>query len=109
MKFKIPILDLMLLPKNSVPFEGLYSSNKCVFSVYMIRIFVKCTHVCAAQKADYLYQIINKTWYPFLNGIAKPRTDIKIKVAAFTVSEKSSNTQKLLTYLCDRTIGYLYL
>ena len=27
-KFKIPILDLMLLPKNSVPFEGLYSSNK---------------------------------------------------------------------------------
>ena len=24
-KFKIPILDLMLLPKNSVPFEGLYS------------------------------------------------------------------------------------
>ena len=27
-KFKIPILDLMLLPKNSVPFEGLYSSNE---------------------------------------------------------------------------------
>ena len=26
-KFKIPILDLMLLPKNSVPFEGLYSSS----------------------------------------------------------------------------------
>ena len=26
-KFKIPILDLMLLPKNSVPFEKLYSSN----------------------------------------------------------------------------------
>ena len=26
-KFKIPILDLMLLPKNSVPFEGLYSSK----------------------------------------------------------------------------------
>ena len=26
-EFKIPILDLMLLPKNSVPVEGLYSSN----------------------------------------------------------------------------------
>ena len=26
-KFKIPILDLKLLPKNSVPFEGLYSSR----------------------------------------------------------------------------------
>ena len=26
-KFKIPILD-MLLPKNSVPFEGLYSSSE---------------------------------------------------------------------------------
>ena len=27
-KFKIPILDLMLLPKNSVPFEGIYYNNK---------------------------------------------------------------------------------
>ena len=26
-KFKIPILELMLLPKNSVPFEGLYYSS----------------------------------------------------------------------------------
>ena len=26
-KNKIHILDLMLLPKNSVPFEGLYYSN----------------------------------------------------------------------------------
>ena len=25
--------------------------NKCEFSVYTIRIFKKCTHVCAAQKA----------------------------------------------------------
>ena len=28
-KFKIPILDLMRLPKNCVPFEGLYSSSIC--------------------------------------------------------------------------------
>ena len=27
-KFKIPILDLMLLPKSSIPFEGLYSSSR---------------------------------------------------------------------------------
>ena len=25
--------------------------NKCEFSVYTVRIFMKCTHVCAAQKA----------------------------------------------------------
>ena len=29
-KFNIPILDLMLLPKNSVIFEGLYSTNTAV-------------------------------------------------------------------------------
>ena len=29
-KFKIPILDLMLLPKNSVLFEGLYSNSQCI-------------------------------------------------------------------------------
>ena len=28
-KYRIPILDLVLLPKNSVPFEGLYSSSFC--------------------------------------------------------------------------------
>ena len=25
--------------------------TKCEFSVYTVRIFMKCTHVCAAQKA----------------------------------------------------------
>ena len=30
-KFKISTLDLMLLPKNSFPFEGLYYSNKHFF------------------------------------------------------------------------------
>ena len=40
-----------------------------------------------------LYQIINKPNFPFLaDGIAEPRPDMNIKVAAFTVSEKSSNT-----------------
>ena len=37
------------------------------------RIFIKSTHVCAGE-------------------IAKQRPDMNIKVAAFTVSEKSNNT-----------------
>ena len=28
-----------------------YSVNKCEFSVLSVRIFMKCTHVCAVQKA----------------------------------------------------------
>ena len=43
-KFKIPILDLMLLSKNSVPFDGLYSSNAGVDQGYLERGF-KCTKV----------------------------------------------------------------
>ena len=39
-----------------------------------------------------LYQIIIKPDFPFLaDEIAEPRPDMNIKVAAFTVSEKSSN------------------
>ena len=40
-----------------------------------------------------LHQIINRTCFPCLaNKIAKPRPDMNIKDAAFTVSEKSINT-----------------
>ena len=40
-----------------------------------------------------LYQIINKPDFPSLaDEIAKPHPDMNIKVAAFTVSQKSSNT-----------------
>ena len=43
-----------------------------------------------------LYQIINKPDFPCLaDKIAEPHPDMNIKVAAFTVSEKSSNTQTL--------------
>ena len=28
-----------------------FKGNRCEFSVYIVRIFMKCTHVCAAQKA----------------------------------------------------------
>ena len=39
-----------------------------------------------------LYQIIKKTDFPSLaDELAEPRPDMNIKVAAFTVSEKSSN------------------
>ena len=44
-----------------------------------------------------LYQIINKPDYPSLaDEIAQPHPDINVKVAAFTVSEKSSNTPILV-------------
>ena len=40
-----------------------------------------------------LYQIINKPDFPTLaDEIAEPYPDMNIKVTAFTVSEKSSNT-----------------
>ena len=40
-----------------------------------------------------LYQIIKKPDFPSLaDEIAEPHPDMNIKVAAFTVSEKSSNT-----------------
>ena len=57
--------------------------------MYRVRIFMKYTHVCAVQIA---YQIIDKPDFPSLaDEIAKPHPDIIIKVAAFTVSKKSSN------------------
>ena len=51
---------------------------------------MKCMHVCAAQTA---YLLFTKPDFPSLaDEIAKPHPDMNIKVAAFTVSEKSSNT-----------------
>ena len=54
---------------------------------------MKCTHVCAAQKADELFTKLEiKPDFPSLaDEKAKPRPDMNIKVAALTVSEKSSN------------------
>ena len=41
-----------------------------------------------------LYQIINKPHIPSLaDEVAEPRPDMNIKVAAFTVSEKSINSR----------------
>ena len=62
--------------------------NKCEFSVYTVRIFMRDPNNLLT-----LYQIINKPWFSFLaDEIAEPRPDRDIKVAAFTVGEKSINT-----------------
>ena len=51
------------------------------------------------------YQIINKPDFPSLAGeIAEPYLDMSIKVAAFTVSEKSSNSC-IYMYLKDVIVG----
>ena len=62
--------------------------------MYSVRIFKKCTHVCAAQ-TNYLFFTklkIEPDFSCLADETAKPRPDMNIKVAAFTVSEKSINT-----------------
>ena len=49
---------------------------------------MKCTHVYVAQ-TTYLFF----TKLCLADEIAEPRSDMNIKVAAFTVSEKSINTK----------------
>ena len=58
---------------------------------------MKCTHVCAAQKAyKPFFKIIIKPDFPSIaDEIAEPRPDMNIKVAAFTVSKKSINTDRI--------------
>ena len=47
-----------------------------------------------------LYQIINKSDFPSLaDEIAEPHPDMNIKVAAFTVREKSSNICIIFSYI----------
>ena len=45
-QYKIRILDLMLLPKNSVPFEGLYYSTIVLpyvyFDFFSLNVSVNC-------------------------------------------------------------------
>ena len=62
---------------------------------------MKCMHVCAAQKPD----------FPALaDEIAKPHPDMNIKVAAFTVSEKSSNThtKRIGIYFCLQQFSSIF-
>ena len=61
--------------------------------MYTVRMFMKCMHVCAAQKAYLLFtKLYIEPDFPSLaDEIAEPHPDMNIKVAAFTVSEKSIN------------------
>ena len=60
---------------------------------------MKCTHVCAAQTTYLFYtKLYIESDFPSLGDeIAEPRQDMIIKVAAFTVSEKSINTKVIIT------------
>ena len=62
--------------------------NKCEFSVYTVRIFMKCMHVCEAQTTYYIFTKLQiKPAIPSLaDEIAESRQDMNIKIAAFTVS-----------------------
>ena len=59
--------------------------------MYTVRFFMKCMHVCASQ-TTYLFftKLQIEPDFPCLaDEIAKPSTEMNIKVAAFTVNEKS--------------------
>ena len=60
--------------------------------MYTVRIFMKSTHVCATQKDYELFTklLINPDFPCLADEIAEPCPDMNIKVAAFTVSEKSN-------------------
>ena len=61
--------------------------------MYTVRIFMKCTHVWATQTTYFFTKLQIKSDFPSLGEeIAEPSPDMKMKVAAFTVSEKSINT-----------------
>ena len=61
---------------------------------------MKCMHVCAAQKAYLLFTklLIIPDFPSLADEIAETHPDMNIKVAAFTVSEKSSNTGSTQEY-----------
>ena len=55
------------------------------------------TRLRGPTNAFILHQIINRTWFPCLaDEIAEPSPNMNIKVAAFTVSEKSINIIQFL-------------
>ena len=63
---------------------------------------MKCKHICVDQKAYELSTELQiEPDFPSLaDEIAEPRPDMNIKVASFTVSEKSSNIhdKKMCTF-----------
>ena len=63
-------------------------------SIYRQDFHEMHAHLRSPKSLLTLYHIINKTDFTSLaDEIAKPHPDMNIKVAAFTVSEKSNNTR----------------
>ena len=57
---------------------------------------MKCTHVCAAQTTYLFTKLLIESDFSFsADEIAESRPDMNIKVASFTVSEKSIKTKVL--------------
>ena len=58
--------------------------------MYTVRIFMKCTHVYAAQKAYYLFiKLQIKPDFPSLaDEIAEQRPDMNVKVAGQIYTER---------------------
>ena len=60
--------------------------------MYMVRIFMKCTHICATQTTYLFFTKLIEPDFPCLaDEIAEPRPDRNIKVTAFTVTEKKND------------------
>ena len=55
--------------------------------MYTVRIFMKCTHVCAAQKAysRFTKLLIKPDFHSLADEIAEPHPDMNIK-AAYSVT-----------------------
>ena len=58
--------------------------------MYTIKSFMKCTHVCAAQKTYYFFTKLQiETDFPCLaDEIVEPRPYLNIEITAFTGSDK---------------------
>ena len=61
--------------------------------MYMVRIFMKCTHVCSAQTTLLFFTKLSiEPDFPCLaDEIAESRPNMNIKVSAFTERKKSIN------------------
>ena len=62
--------------------------------MFTVRIFMKCTQVCAAQATNLFFTklYIEPDFSCLADELVEQRPDMNIKVTAFTVSEKSINT-----------------
>ena len=62
---------------------------------------MKCTHVCAAQTTYFFTKLqLEPDFSCLADEIAEPRPDMNIKVATFTLSEKSNYTYHINSKTC---------